>query len=75
MKWRLHRKRIIVSEGLKTKYLFIPRAAIKLLEYEIGVMADWIKRSGLGADMKKLKKIQNKFNMVRFIHLLKTGLK
>ena len=42
----------------------IPRLAIKLLEYDIGVMADWIERSGYGADMNKLKMIQNELNIV-----------
>ena len=41
-----------------------PRAAIKLLEYDIGVMADWIERSGYGADMKKLKIIQKDLNII-----------
>ena len=42
----------------------IPRTAIKFLEYDIGVMADWIERSGYGADMNKLKIIQNDLNIV-----------
>ena len=41
----------------------IPRVAIKLLEYDIGVMADWIERSGYGADMEKLKLMQNELNI------------
>ncbi len=57
-------QRIISSERLKTNYVMIPRLAIKLLEYDIGVMADWIERSGYGADMKKLKLIQNELNIV-----------
>ena len=42
----------------------IPRAAKKLLEYDIGVMADWIERSGYGADMNKLKMIQKDLNIM-----------
>ena len=57
-------KRIVSSEGIQTNYLMIPRAAIKLLEYDIGVMADWIERSGYGADMVKLKIIQKELNIV-----------
>ena len=57
-------QRIVSSEGLSTNYLMIPRAAIKLLEYDIGVMADWIERSGYGADMNKLKIIQKELNIV-----------
>ena len=57
-------QRLVSSEGLKTNYVKIPRAAIKLLEYDIGVMADWIERTGYGADMKKLKIIQNDLNIV-----------
>ncbi len=55
---------IVSSEGLKTNYVMIPRLAIKFLEYDIGVMADWIERSGYGADMNKLKMIQNELNIV-----------
>ena len=54
---------IVITEKIATKYLMIPRFIIKLLEYDIGVMADWIERSGYGADMKKLKKIQNELNI------------
>ena len=57
-------ERLVSSEGLQTNYVKIPRVAIKLLEYDIGVMADWIERSGYGADMKKLKIIQNDLNIV-----------
>ena len=57
-------ERIVAKEGCKTKYVMIPRIAIKLLEYDIGVMADWIERSGYGADMSKLKIIQNELNIV-----------
>mgnify|MGYP001215477422 CR=1 FL=1 len=57
-------QRLVSSEGLKTNYVKIPRAAIKLLEYDIGVMADWIERTGYGADMKKLKIVQNDLNIV-----------
>ena len=57
-------QKLVGSEGLKTNYVMIPRAAIKLLEYDIGVMADWIERSGYGADMKKLKEIQRELNIV-----------
>ena len=54
---------IVIREKISTKYLMIPRFVIKLLEYDIGVMADWIERSGYGADMKKLKKMQNELNI------------
>ena len=57
-------EKIVSSEGIKTNYLMIPRIAIKLLEYDIGVMADWIERSGYGADMNKLKKIQTELDIV-----------
>jgi len=56
-------QKIVSSEGIKTNYVMIPRIAIKLLEYDIGVMADWIERSGYGADMDNLKKIQNELNI------------
>ena len=52
------------SEGLKTNYVMIPRVIIKLLEIDIGVMADWIERSGYGADMNKLRIIQDELNIV-----------
>tara|TARA_B100000579_G_scaffold423241_1_gene426192 strand:- start:292 stop:1329 length:1038 start_codon:yes stop_codon:yes gene_type:complete len=57
-------QKIVSAEGIETNYLMIPRAAIKLLEYDIGVMADWIERSGYGADMNKLKTIQNELNII-----------
>ncbi len=57
-------KSIVSSEGYQTSYLMIPRVAIKLLEYDIGIMADWIERSGYGADMNKLKIIQKELNIV-----------
>ena len=57
-------QRIVASEGIRTNYLMIPRAAIKLLEYDIGVMADWIESSGYGADMDKLKMIQKELDIV-----------
>ena len=56
-------QKIVSTEGIKTNYVMIPRIAIKLLEYDIGVMADWIERSGYGADMYKLKQIQNELNI------------
>ena len=57
-------QKIVSSEGYQTKYVMIPRLAIKLLENDIGVMADWIERSGYGADMNNLKVIQNELNIV-----------
>ena len=57
-------QQLVASEGIKTNYVMIPRPAIKLLEYDIGVMADWIERSGYGADMQKLKIIQNELNII-----------
>ena len=50
--------------GLQTNYLLIPRIVIKMLEYDIGVMAEWIERSGYGADMNKLKMIQKDLNII-----------
>ncbi len=57
-------QKLVASEGIETNYVVIPRVAIKLLEFDIGVMADWIERSGYGADMKKLKLIQKELNIV-----------
>ncbi len=57
-------QRLVSSQGIQTDYVMIPRIAIKLLEYDIGVMADWIERTGYGVDMKKLKIIQNELNIV-----------
>ena len=57
-------QRIVSAEGIQTNYIKIPRAAIKLLEYDIGVMADWIEKSGYGADMVKLKMIQKELDIV-----------
>ena len=57
-------QKIVSSQRHKTKYVMIPRAAIKLLEHDIGVMAAWIERSGYGADMNKLKIIQKDLNII-----------
>ncbi len=57
-------QRLTNKEGIKTNYLKIPRIALKLLELDIGIMADWIERAGYGADMNQLKKIQNELNIV-----------
>ncbi len=57
-------QRLVPSEGLQTNYVMIPRVAMKIIEYDIGVMADWIERTGYGADMNKLKLIQTDLNIV-----------
>ena len=57
-------QRLVSSECIKTDYVMIPRLAIKILEYDIGVMADWIERTGYGANMQKLKAIQKDLNIV-----------
>ena len=57
-------KELIKSEGIETKYVMIPRIAIKMLEYDIGVMADWIERTGYGADMNKLKIIEKELDII-----------
>ena len=57
-------QRIVSSEGIKTNYVMIPRIAIKMLEYDIGVMADWIERTGYGADMSRLKIIEKELDIV-----------
>ena len=57
-------EKIVSSEGIKTNYLMIPRVAIKILENDIGVMADWIERAEYGADLNYLKKVQKELNIV-----------
>ena len=57
-------ERILISEGIKPKYVMIPRIAIRILENDIGVMADWIERTGYGADMNNLKRIQEELNIL-----------
>ena len=57
-------QKIVNSNSIKTKYVMIPRIAIKLLESDIGVMADWIERAGYGADMNELKYMQEELNIV-----------
>ena len=54
---------ILSEKGVKTNYVMIPRIAIKLLEFDIGVMADWIERTGYGADMFNLKRIEKELNI------------
>ena len=41
----------------KVEYKMIPRFLMKLFVHDIGIMADWIERTGYGADMNKLKLI------------------
>ena len=57
-------QKIVFPDEIKSNYVMIPRMALKILEFDIAVMADWIERSGYGADMKKLKKIQDELNIV-----------
>ena len=57
-------QKIVSSAGIQTNYVMIPRIAIKMLEYDIGVMADWIERTGYGADMNKLKIIEKELGIV-----------
>ncbi len=57
-------QKLVKDDGIKTDYVMIPRMAIKFLEYDIGVMADWIERAGYGADMMKLKQIQTELNII-----------
>ena len=56
-------QKILNSKVIKTNYVMIPRIAIKLLEYDVGVMADWIERTGYGADMNRLQEIQNELDI------------
>ena len=57
-------QRLISKKEIRTNYVKIPRIAIKLLEFDIGLMADWIERTGYGADMNQLKNIQEDLNIV-----------
>ena len=41
----------------KVSYKMIPRALMKLFVHDIGIMADWIERTGYGADLEKLRLI------------------
>ncbi len=56
-------QKLLSSAEIKSNYIMIPRIIIKLLEYDIGLMADWIERSGYGADMYKLKEIQKELEI------------
>tara|TARA_B100000579_G_C22756532_1_gene816729 strand:- start:159 stop:1199 length:1041 start_codon:yes stop_codon:yes gene_type:complete len=57
-------EKLVCTEGIKTSYVMIPRPIIKFLELDIGLMADWIERSGYGADMNKLKRMQEELNII-----------
>ena len=61
MAMTLHK--LVSKEVLQTNYVMIPRIAIKMLEYDIGVMADWIERSGYGADMNQLKIMEKELDI------------
>ena len=56
-------RKILISEGIKSNYIMIPRIALKFLEYDLGLMADWIERTGYGANMNELKMIQDELNI------------
>ncbi len=47
----------------KVRYLMIPRPIIRLLEHDIGIMADWIERTGYGADIKQLRLLANELGI------------
>lgn len=47
----------------KVSYSMIPRFIMKLFVNDIGVMADWIERTGYGADIEKVKKIAKDENI------------
>ena len=55
---------LVSKDNLQTNYVMIPRIAIKMLEFDIGVMADWIERTGYGANMSELKIIQKELDIV-----------
>ena len=43
------------SNSKKVNYIMIPRLILKLFIHDIGIMADWIERTGYGANIDQLK--------------------
>tara|TARA_Y100001968_G_scaffold324496_1_gene363968 strand:- start:33107 stop:34060 length:954 start_codon:yes stop_codon:yes gene_type:complete len=51
------------EKAKKVKYIMAPRAFLKIFIHDIGIMADWIERTGYGADLNRLKKIAKEENI------------
>ncbi len=47
------------DEYSNVKYSMVPRSLIRLLEHDLAIMANWIERTGYGADISKLKRLAN----------------
>ncbi len=44
-------------------YVMIPRRVVNLIEHDIGLMANWIERTGYGADLKQLKSLADELQI------------
>ncbi len=51
------------NQSKKTKYFMIPKFILNLIEHDISIMASWIERAGYGADLKKLKTLENELGI------------
>ena len=51
------------SKSRDIKYSMVPRFLMKLFVHDIGIMADWIERTGYGADINEVKSIAKEENI------------
>ena len=56
-------QRLRGDKAKKVKYLMAPRSFLRVFVHDIGIMADWIERTGYGADLIKLKKLAEEENV------------
>ena len=45
------------------RYSMIPRTLMNFIEHDIGMMANWIERTGYGANIKELKGLANELDI------------
>ncbi len=53
----------IINESNQVKYRMVPRFLMGLIEYDIAVMANWIERSGYGANLLLLKELASEIDV------------
>ncbi len=55
----------IQHEKVAGGYIKLPNIVVKILEEDLAIMADWIERTGYGADMKNLKSLAKELEVER----------
>ena len=51
------------SRNKKVKYSKVPRFVLEIIEHDIALMANWIERSGYGANIRYLKDLAEEINI------------